>query len=104
MIFSLENKIAVVTGGASGIGLAITKLFVQQGAKVHVLELSTDVASKQIKDAIQDTQNVSIHACDVSNLAQYKFSIWGFLFKKKSGSIKFLVRIIDDWRVHWNGL
>jgi 2-keto-3-deoxy-L-fuconate dehydrogenase len=70
MIFSLENKVAVVTGGASGIGLAITKLFVQQGAKVHVLELSTDVASKQIKDAIQDTQNVSIHACDVSNLAQ----------------------------------
>ncbi len=70
MIFSLENKVAVVTGGASGIGLSITKLFAQQGAKIHVLELSTEVASKQIKDAIRDSQNVSIHACDVSNLAQ----------------------------------
>lgn len=70
MLFSLENNVAVVTGGASGIGLSITKLFAQQGAKVHVLELSTEAASKQIKDAIKDSQNVSIHACDVSNLAQ----------------------------------
>ena len=70
MIFNLENKVAVVTGGASGIGLSITKLFAQQGAKIHVLELSTEVANKQIKDAIRDSQNVSIHACDVSNLAQ----------------------------------
>lgn len=70
MIFSLENKVAIITGGASGIGLSITKLFAQQGAKVHVLELSTESASKQIKDAIQDTQNIFIHTCDVSNLAQ----------------------------------
>ena len=70
MIFSLENKVAVITGGASGIGLSITKLFAQQGAKVHVLELSTESASKQIKNAIQDTQNIFIHTCDVSNLAQ----------------------------------
>ena len=70
MIFSLENKVAVITGGASGIGLSITKLFAKQGAKVHVLELSTEAASKQIKDAIQETQNIFIHACDVSNLVQ----------------------------------
>jgi 2-keto-3-deoxy-L-fuconate dehydrogenase len=70
MIFSLENKVAIITGGASGIGLSITKLFAQQGAKVHVLELSTESASKQIKNAIQDTQNIFIHTCDVSNLAQ----------------------------------
>lgn len=70
MIFSLENKVAIITGGASGIGLSITKLFAQQGAKVHVLELSTESASKQIKNAIQDTQNIFIHTCDISNLAQ----------------------------------
>ena len=70
MIFSLENKVAIITGGASGIGLSFTKLFAQQGAKVHVLELSTESASKQIKNAIQDTQNIFIHTCDVSNLAQ----------------------------------
>jgi NAD(P)-dependent dehydrogenase (short-subunit alcohol dehydrogenase family) len=70
MIFSLENKVAVVTGGASGIGLAITKLFAQQGAKIHVLELSIEAANKQINDAIESAKNIEIHSCDVSNLAQ----------------------------------
>lgn len=32
----IENKVAVITGGNSGIGLATAKLFVQQGAKVIV--------------------------------------------------------------------
>lgn len=70
MIFSLENKVVVVTGGASGIGLAITKLFTQQGAKVHVLELNLEAAKTQINEAIESAKNIEIHACDVSNLAQ----------------------------------
>jgi len=70
MIFSLENKVAVITGGASGIGLAITKLFAQQGAKVHVLELNQETAKNQISEAIENTQNISIHGCDVSDLSQ----------------------------------
>ncbi len=70
MMFSLENKVAVVTGGASGIGLSITKLFAKQGAKVYVLELDSEIAQKQINESINDTQNISVHVCDVSNLAQ----------------------------------
>jgi NAD(P)-dependent dehydrogenase (short-subunit alcohol dehydrogenase family) len=30
----LENKIAIVTGGASGIGKAIVELFVKEGLRV----------------------------------------------------------------------
>jgi NAD(P)-dependent dehydrogenase (short-subunit alcohol dehydrogenase family) len=77
MIFSLENKVVVVTGGASGIGLAISKLFAQQGAKVHVLELNAEIAQKQINEAISDTENIGIHACDVSNLAQVEDVMYG---------------------------
>lgn len=72
MIFSLENKIVVITGGASGIGLAITKLFTQQGAKVHVLELNAEQAKIQISEAINNTETIRIHACDVSQFDQVK--------------------------------
>lgn len=39
-MFTLENKIAVVTGGASGIGEAIVKLFLSAGATVYSVDLS----------------------------------------------------------------
>lgn len=37
---NLEGQVAVVTGGASGIGLAITRALMGQGARVHVFDLS----------------------------------------------------------------
>lgn len=60
----LKDKTAIVTGGASGIGLAITNLFVAQGAKVHVLELKDEV-----KIGENDTA-ITVHQCDVANHQQ----------------------------------
>ncbi|MER7036180.1 SDR family NAD(P)-dependent oxidoreductase, partial [Streptomyces albidoflavus] len=39
---TLENKVAVVTGGASGIGEAVTRLFVERGARVVVVDLQQE--------------------------------------------------------------
>ena len=34
----LESKTAIITGGASGIGLAIARLFAREGAAVEILD------------------------------------------------------------------
>ncbi len=51
-MFSLKNKTAIVTGGGSGIGKAISLLFAQQGAKVIILDLDekgSEDTAEQIK-------------------------------------------------------
>ena len=62
-MFSLKGKIAVVTGGASGIGLATVKRFAEAGAKVAVAditdasELAKEVGGLFIKtDVTQEEQ------------------------------------------------
>jgi NAD(P)-dependent dehydrogenase (short-subunit alcohol dehydrogenase family) len=42
MLFSLENKIAVITGGASGVGLACAHRFSSAGARIAVFDLMAD--------------------------------------------------------------
>ena len=42
----LEGKIAIVTGGASGMGEAATELFVREGARVVVGDLQIDAANE----------------------------------------------------------
>src|SRR5690606_15249179 len=66
MKFSLKDKTAIVTGGASGIGKAITKVFAQQGAFVHILEL--DEASGQLlhRELTQEGHKTQFHTCDVA--------------------------------------
>ncbi|MGA7602426.1 MAG: glucose 1-dehydrogenase [Nitrososphaeraceae archaeon] len=62
----LEGKVAVITGGNSGIGLATAKRFVEEGAYVFITgrrQSELDEAVKQIGDNIAGVQG------DVSNLA-----------------------------------
>jgi NAD(P)-dependent dehydrogenase (short-subunit alcohol dehydrogenase family) len=52
--FDLQGRIAVITGGAKGIGAATVKLLEEAGARVHVLDVATgcDVTDeRQVKEA-----------------------------------------------------
>ena len=42
----LEGKIAVITGGASGIGLAFARAFAAEGAAVYLADVSTEAGEK----------------------------------------------------------
>jgi NAD(P)-dependent dehydrogenase (short-subunit alcohol dehydrogenase family) len=63
-VFSFNNKIIIVTGGASGIGEAISKAFAAQGATVAVVDLEE---SKAIKIAEELGNSSQGFACDVAN-------------------------------------
>jgi NAD(P)-dependent dehydrogenase (short-subunit alcohol dehydrogenase family) len=46
----LEGKVAVITGGGAGIGLAAGKLFVQEGAQVLLVDIREDALQKAVKE------------------------------------------------------
>jgi len=65
--FSLKNKIAIVTGGGSGIGEAIAKTFAAQGAYVHILDFNKEDGEKTVKEIHKENHIAKFHFCDVSN-------------------------------------
>jgi NAD(P)-dependent dehydrogenase (short-subunit alcohol dehydrogenase family) len=57
--FSLDGKVAVITGGASGIGAAIASAYAAKGAKVVILDLTVP----------SESGDVAAFACDVTDQA-----------------------------------
>ena len=58
---NLENRVAIVTGGAQGFGLAITKRFIESGARVLIWDKDTEYLNKV---DLKNTQKIEV---DVSN-------------------------------------
>lgn len=65
-MFSLQNKRAIITGGGSGIGRAISILFAKQGAQVHIVELNGESAQEVAHEIQAEGGTATVHACDVT--------------------------------------
>ena len=66
MKFDLKGKTAIITGGGSGIGKAISKTFAAQGASVHILELNVNTAQESTNEIIAEGGNAFAHKCNVA--------------------------------------
>ena len=63
--FDIENRVAVVTGGAQGFGLAITERFRESGAKVVIWDIDENEAKKAMEKV--KSKNLSYQIVDVSD-------------------------------------
>ncbi len=63
----LENKVAVITGSARGIGFVIAKVFAEEGAKVVILDVNKESIDNAVKEISKINENVSGFVTDVTN-------------------------------------
>lgn len=68
-MFQLNNKIAIVTGGGSGIGKDVCKVLAKQGAHVIVVDLNTDSAKGTVDEITANENNAEALTLDVTQLA-----------------------------------
>src|SRR3990170_838 len=71
-MFNLGGKVAVVTGGGSGIGRAIAMLFGSQGAHVVVVDLDGQAANAAAAAITAAGGRADAAPCDVSDAAGVK--------------------------------
>ncbi len=67
---SLNNKTAIITGGASGIGLAISQRFAKEGAKVEILDRNEAEMASAITAIQAEGGDVAATFCDVADATQ----------------------------------
>lgn len=68
----LKNKIAIVTGGSSGIGRASSMLFAKEGAKVVVADINDKTGEDVVKTINMNSGEATYVHCDVTKEDQAK--------------------------------
>ncbi len=72
---SLEGKVAVITGAASGIGLATARTLAQAQAKVALLDISVEKGKEVVAEIIHNGGEARFIECDVTSKIQCQNAI-----------------------------
>ena len=87
----LKDKVAIVTGGSSGIGKAASILLANEGAKVAIVNLHTEEGDIVKKD-ITDTDILSYFICEPPSCECEKTCE---IIKKDKGIAQFGIRMLQ---------
>ena len=60
----LKNKIAIVTGGASGFGAGIVRKFIAEGAKVVIADINNSLAEKLARELGEEAISAEVDVSD----------------------------------------
>ena len=71
--FDLNNRTAIITGGAQGFGLDIAKRFLNSGVKTIVWDIDEEELQKATKEL--NNPNLSYNVVDVSNFKNVKDAV-----------------------------
>ena len=63
-MIEMSKKVAIVTGGASGMGQITARRLAKQGAKVAIF----DVNDQALQETAAEAENITAYHCDISNL------------------------------------
>lgn len=77
MSIRFDGKVAVVTGGARGIGAATVELLSELGARVAVMDRDEEHGRELVERLRKDGREVSFFACDVGELEGVRMAMDG---------------------------
>ena len=91
----LDNKVCVITGGAGSVGLASARLFLDEGAKVMLVDLDDAAIARAVTDLA--SPHVDGVAADVSQAAATRHYVERTVARVRSIDVRSATRETRAW-------